>query len=366
MNEKQEIDLLTPLRIRGVGIKNRIAVSPMCQYSSTEGMANDWHLVHLGSRAVGGAGLVFVEATAVTRDGRISPGDLGIWDDRHIEPLARIAQFVGSMGSVPGIQLAHAGRKASTAPPFEGGGSLKTPEKGAWETVAPSAIPFAEGDPVPHSLTAAEIQDVIASFEDAAKRAIRAGFRTIEIHAAHGYLLHQFLSPLSNRRTDAYGGILENRLRLAVEVATRVRNVIPDNVPLFARVSATDWVDGGWDLEQTVALARLLRTAGVDLIDCSSGGSVPRAVVPAAPGYQVPFASAVRVKAGILTGAVGLITEVQQANDIITSGKADIVLMAREMLREPYWALKAGLAMGRDADWPKQYTRAAPPKTPSR
>ncbi|HEX7573890.1 MAG TPA: NADH:flavin oxidoreductase/NADH oxidase [Bacteroidota bacterium] len=366
MNENQEIDLLTPLRIRGVVIRNRIAVSPMCQYSSSEGMANDWHLVHLGSRAVGGAGLVFVEASAVTRDGRISPGDLGIWDDRQIEPLARIARFVSSMGSVPGIQLAHAGRKASTAPPFEGGGSLKSPEKGAWETVAPSAIPFAEGYPVPRSLTAGEIEDVVASFGEAAKRAIRAGFRTIEIHAAHGYLLHQFLSPLSNRRTDAYGGTLENRLRLAVEVATRVRNVIPDDVPLFTRVSATDWVAGGWDLEQTVALARVLRTAGVDLIDCSSGGSVPRAVVPVAPGYQVPFASEVRAKSGILTGAVGLITGVQQANEIITSGKADIVLMAREMLREPYWALKAGLAMGRNAEWPKQYERAAPPKTASR
>jgi 2,4-dienoyl-CoA reductase-like NADH-dependent reductase (Old Yellow Enzyme family) len=366
MNENQEIDILTPLRIRGVVIRNRIAVSPMCQYSSTEGMANDWHLVHLGSRAVGGAGLVFVEATAVTRDGRISPRDVGIWDDRHVEPLARIAHFVGSMGSVPGIQLAHAGRKASKAPPFEGGGSLKTPDRGAWETVAPSAIPFADGDPVPRSLTAGEIEDVIASFEAAAKRAIRAGFRTIEIHAAHGYLLHQFLSPLSNRRTDAYGGILENRIRLVVEIATRLRNVIPDDVPLFTRVSATDWVEGGWDLKQTVALARVLRTAGVDLIDCSSGGSVPRAVVPAAPGYQVPFASEVRVKAGIMTGAVGLITGVEQANEIITSGKADIVLMAREMLREPYWTLKAGPAMGRDAEWPKQYARGAPPKTASR
>jgi 2,4-dienoyl-CoA reductase (NADPH2) len=291
---------------------------------------------------------------------------MGIWDDSHIEPLARIARFVGSMGSVPGIQLAHAGRKASTAPPFEGGGSLKTPEQGAWETVAPSAIPFVQGDPLPHSLTAEEIQKVIVSFEDAAKRSIRAGFRTIEIHAAHGYLIHQFLSPLSNKRTDAYGGILENRLRLAVEIAARVRSVIPDSVPLFVRVSATDWVEGGWDLEQTIELARQLRTTGVDLVDCSSGGSVPHAVVPAAPGYQVPFASEVRATTGILTGAVGLLTDVKQANDIITSGKADIVLMAREMLREPYWALKAGRAMGRDADWPRQYTRAAPPKTAPR
>src|SRR5271169_2099688 len=239
MDERTDINLFTPLKIRGVTFRNRIAVSPMCQYSSSEGLANDWHLVHLGSRAVGGAGLVFVEATAVTRDGRISPGDMGIWDDTHIEPLGRIARFVRSMGAVPGIQLAHAGRKASTASPFEGGGSLKTAGSGAWETVAPSAVPFAEEDPVPHSLSVKEIQIVIASFEAAARRAISAGFRTIEIHAAHGYLLHEFLSPLSNRRTDAYGGKLENRLRLAAEVAARIRNAIPDDIPVFVRISAT-------------------------------------------------------------------------------------------------------------------------------
>jgi 2,4-dienoyl-CoA reductase-like NADH-dependent reductase (Old Yellow Enzyme family) len=366
MDERTDITLFTPLQIRGVTIRNRIAVSPMCQYSSAEGLANDWHLVHLGSRAIGGAGLVFVEATAVTRDGRISPGDMGIWDDTHIEPLGRIARFVQSAGAIPGIQLAHAGRKASTATPFEGGGSLKTAGSGAWETVAPSAVPFAEEDPVPHSLSADEIQIVIASFEAAARRAISAGFRTIEIHAAHGYLLHEFLSPLSNRRTDAYGGKLENRLRLPVEVASRVRRAIPDDVPLFVRVSATDWTEGGWEIEQTVALARELRSAGVDLIDCSSGGLVPHAAVPAAPGYQVPFASAVRLKAGILTGAVGLITGIDQANDIITSGKADIILMGREMLREPYWAMKAAQAMGEEVRWPKQYERAAPPRKVSR
>jgi len=366
MEESTNINLFTPLRIRGVTFRNRIAVSPMCQYSSIEGAANDWHLVHLGSRAVGGAGLVFVEATAVTRDGRISPGDMGIWDDTHIEPLGRIARFVQSTGAVPGIQLAHAGRKASTATPFEGGGSLKTAERGAWETVAPSPIPFAEGDPVPHSMSTEEIQNVIAAFEAAARRAIIAGFRTIEIHAAHGYLLHEFLSPLSNTRTDAYGGALENRLRLPVEVASRIRRAIPDDVPLFLRVSASDWVEGGWEIGQTVALARELKSAGVDLVDCSSGGLVPRAVVPVAPGYQVPFASAVRLNAGIPTGAVGLITGVEQADEIITSGKADIVIMAREMLREPYWAMKAAQAMGEEIRWPKQYERAAPAPKASR
>ena len=366
MNDTENISIFSPLRIRGVEFRNRIAVSPMCQYSSTEGLANDWHLVHLGSRAVGGAGLVFVEATAVTRDGRISPGDMGIWDDRHIEPLERISRFVGSTGAVPGIQLAHAGRKASTAAPFDGGGSLKTPERGAWQTVAPSPIPFAEGDPAPRGLTAGEIEGVIGAFADAARRAVRAGFRTIEIHAAHGYLIHEFLSPLSNRRDDAYGGTLENRIRLPLEIARRIRSVIPESIPLFTRVSATDWVKGGWDIDQTVALARELRTAGVDLIDCSSGGNAAHAVIPAAPGYQVPFAAEVRQKAGILTGAVGMITGAQQANDIITSGKADIVLMAREMLREPYWPLKAAQALGSHMSWPKQYERAAPAKKAAR
>ncbi len=362
MNVSDEVNLFSPLEIRGITIRNRIAVSPMCQYSSTEGMANDWHLVHLGSRAVGGAGMVFVEATAVTREGRISPGDMGIWDDMHVDPLARIARFISSMGSVPAIQLAHAGRKASTAAPFDGGGSLKTAEKGAWETLAPSAIPFSPGDPSPRSLSTGEIENVIEAFGSAATRAVRAGFRTIEIHSAHGYLLHEFLSPLTNTRTDAYGGTLENRMRIVVEVAARIRSVIPGDMPLFTRVSATDWVEGGWEISQTVALAHTLREAGVDLIDCSSGGAVPGAVIPTAPGYQVPFASEVRKKAGILTGAVGRITEAEQANEIVATGKADIVLMAREMLREPYWAVKAAMAMGREVRWPKQYERAAAPK----
>ncbi len=361
MNETKDISIFSPLRIRGVEFRNRIAVSPMCQYSSEDGMANDWHLVHLGSRAVGGAGLVFVEATAVTKDGRISPGDMGIWEDRHIAPLERIARFVGGTGAVAGIQIAHAGRKASTAAPFNGGGSLKTPETGGWETVAPSAIPFTEGDPLPRSLSGTEIEDLIELFAKGAVRAVRAGFRTIEIHAAHGYLIHEFLSPLTNTRTDAYGGSAEKRRRFAVEIASRIRGAIPDDIPLFARVSATDWVEGGWDIAQTVALAKELRDAGVDLIDCSSGGNVRGASVPVAPGYQVPFAAEVRGKAGILTGAVGLITGAEQANEIIATGKADIVLLAREMLREPYWPVKAAQAMGRDFRWPKQYERAAPP-----
>jgi 2,4-dienoyl-CoA reductase-like NADH-dependent reductase (Old Yellow Enzyme family) len=361
MNDTNNVNLFSPLEIRGVTIRNRIAVSPMCQYSSIEGMANDWHLVHLGSRAVGGAGIVIVEATAVTREGRISPGDLGIWDDMHVDPLARIARFLSSMGSVPAIQLAHAGRKASTATPFDGGGSLTTPERGAWETLAPSAIPFSPGDPPPRSLSAGEIEEVIAAFGIAASRAVRAGFRTIEIHSAHGYLLHEFLSPLTNKRSDAYGGTLENRMRIVVEVAERIRSVIPEDMPLFTRVSSTDWVEGGWDAAQTVALACALHAQGVDLIDCSSGGAVPGAVIPSGPGYQVPFAAEVREKAGILTGAVGLITEPEQANEIVASGKADIVLLAREMLREPYWAMKAARAMGREVHLPKQYERAAVP-----
>jgi len=358
MTTTQEITLLSPLTVRGVTLPNRIAVSPMCQYSAAEGLANDWHLVHLGSRAVGGAGAVFVEATAVTRNGRISPGDMGIWSDAHIEPLGRIAKFVSASGAVPGIQLAHAGRKASTIPPFEGSGPLKSRESGAWETVGPSPIPFDEGYRAPRALTPAEIDGVVTAFASAAARAVRAGFRVIELHMAHGYLIHEFLSPFSNTRTDAYGGSLKNRMRLSREVAVRVRGAIPQDMPLFTRLSATDWAEGGWDIEQTVALAVALKEAGVDLIDCSSGGNLPRAVVPAAPGYQVPFAAAVRERAGILTGAVGLITEPRQANEIITTGKADIVLLARQMLREPYWALRARQELEGDIRWPKQYERA--------
>ena len=353
------INLFQPLTIRGVTLKNRIVVSPMCQYSSVDGMADDWHLVHLGSRAVGGAGLIFVEATAVTAQGRITPGDMGIWDDRHIEPLARIASFIHRMGAVAGIQLAHAGRKASCHVPWEGGGRLKL-EQGGWEVVAPSEIPFRESDPLPRALTLTDMNGIVTAFVAAARWAIQAGFRVIEIHSAHGYLLHSFLSPLSNRRAHPYGGSLENRMRVLLQVATALRQTIPAEMPLFTRISATDWVDGGWDLDQSIVLAGALKSAGVDLIDASSGGIVPGVVVPVAPGYQIPLAAAIRKQAGIPTAAVGMITEPAQADTIIASGQADLVFLAREMLREPYWALKAGRALGQDQKWPVQYERAKP------
>jgi 2,4-dienoyl-CoA reductase (NADPH2) len=353
------VNLFQPFTIRGVTLKNRIVVSPMCQYSSVDGMADDWHLVHLGSRAVGGAGLIFVEATAVTAEGRITPGDMGIWDDRHIEPLARIASFIHRMGAVAGIQLAHAGRKASCLVPWQGGGRL-TPEQGGWEVVAPSASPFREGDPLSRPLDLKGIEEIVEAFAAAARRAIQAGFRVIEIHSAHGYLLHSFLSPLSNQRTDSYGGSLENRMRMVLKVAAALRQTIPAEMPLFTRISATDWVEGGWDIEQSVALARALKPLGVDLIDASSGGIVPGAVIPVAPGYQVPFAAAIRKQAGIRTAAVGMITEPGQAEGIIACGQADLVFLAREMLREPYWALKAGRALGQEQKWPVQYERAKP------
>ena len=349
------MNILSPLTIRGITLRNRIVVSPMCQYSSVDGFADDWHLVHLGSRAVGGAALIFVEATAVTAQGRITPGDMGIWDDRHIEPLARIARFVERMGAVPAIQLAHAGRKASCVPPWLGGARLKTAQEGGWEIVAPSPIPFVDGDPPPHALEEIEIRAVVEAFSAAARRAIEAGFRLIELHSAHGYLMHEFLSPLSNRRTDRYGGSLENRMRLTTEVAAAVRRVMPAGMPLFTRVSCTDWVEGGWDLAQSIELAKALKPVGVDLIDCSSGALIRGAKIPIAPGFQVPFAAAIRRDAGMMTGAVGMITEAQQADDIITSGKADVVLLAREMLREPYWALKTQAALGTTPTWPIQY-----------
>ena len=323
-----EIDMLSELCIRGIKFRNRIVMSPMCQYSSTDGMANDWHLVHLGSRASGGVALVMVEATAVTPEGRISPGDMGIWDDRHIEPLARIARFVDSQGSVPGIQLAHAGRKASCDLPWKGGARLKTPAEGAWTVVAPSPIPFSEGDPLPVSLDEAGIDAVVSAFEAAARRSLAAGFRLIEIHAAHGYLLHEFLSPLSNHRQDQYGGTLENRMRLVLRVATALRTLMPDHMPLFVRISATDWEAGGWDVDDSVVLSRRLKELGVDLIDVSSGALVPRARIPVAKGYQVPFARKIRDEAGIMTGAVGMITETTHANEIITGGDADLVFLA--------------------------------------
>src|SRR3954453_21424114 len=306
--EVPDIDLLSPLKIRGVTLRNRIAVSPMCQYCAHDGHADDWHLVHLGSRAVGGAGLVIAEASAVTPEGRITPGDLGIWSDDHIPMLARIAAFIKRMGASPGIQLAHAGRKASCRVPQEGGAQLPL-NAGGWETIAPSPIPFHEGDRPPIALDENGIQRLITAFTAAARRAIEAGFEVIELHAAHGYLLHEFLSPLSNHRTDQYGGSLENRMRLATQVAKELRQVLPAKMPLFVRISATDWVDGGWDLKQSIELARALKQCDVDLIDCSSGALVPHATIPVARNYQVPFAANIRAEAGIMTGAVGMITD---------------------------------------------------------
>ncbi|HZY84026.1 MAG TPA: NADH:flavin oxidoreductase/NADH oxidase [Gemmataceae bacterium] len=349
-----EIDLLAPLTIRGVTFRNRIGVSPMCQYCAEDGLADDWHLVHLGSRAAGGAGLVMVEATAVTSEGRITPGDLGIWDDHHAEPLARVARFLHRAGAVAGIQLAHAGRKASCDLPWKGGAPLAVGQ-GGWPVVGPSPLPFHEDGPVPRELDEAGIDAVVGAFVAAARRALAAGFRVLELHAAHGYLLHEFLSPLSNRRADRYGGSLENRMRLPLRVAAEVRWAMPDDLPLFVRISATDWVEGGWDLPQSVELARALAPLGVDLIDCSSGGLVPKATIPVGKGYQVPFAAAIRKEANVRTAAVGLLTEPAQANEIITSGEADLVFLAREMLREPYWALKAQQALNQEPSWPVQY-----------
>ncbi len=359
------MDLFDELKILSVTLRNRIVVSPMCQYSSTDGFAADWHLVHLGSRAVGGAAAVITEATAVTPEGRISPADLGIWKDAHIEMLARIAAFVREQGAAPGIQLAHAGRKASVKRPWEGGGAASDAE-GGWIPVAPSAIPFEERYRRPVELDERGIRAIVDAFAAAAKRAEQAGFQIIEIHAAHGYLIHQFLSPLSNRRTDAYGGSFDNRTRFAREVVTAVRQVWPSNLPVFMRISATDWVPGGWDVEQSVELAKQVKALGADLIDCSSGGTAPQAKIPMGSGYQVPFADKVRREAGVMTGAVGMITDANQADEIVRGGKADVVLLAREFLRQPYWPMHAARELGRDIAWPAQYLRAAPPGTRAR
>jgi 2,4-dienoyl-CoA reductase (NADPH2) len=352
---RQNLGLFSPLQIEGISFRNRIVLSPMCQYSSEEGLANDWHLVHLGARAAGGAGLIFVEATAVTRDGRITPGDLGIWEDRHIEPLARIARFLRSQGVVPGIQLAHAGRKASCAPPWTGGARLKTREEGAWDAVAPSPIPFRPGDPVPVELDHEAIGAIIEAFVLATRRALEAGFQIIELHMAHGYLLHEFLSPLSNHRTDEFGGSFENRIRLPLRVAEAVKAELPSDSPLFVRISATDWAEGGWDLEQSVELGHAFCKAGVKLIDVSSGALVPDAKIPIGPGFQVPLAATIRRETGVGTGAVGLITEVHQANEVIASGAADLVFVGREMLRDPYWPIHAAEALHQAAPWPVPY-----------
>jgi 2,4-dienoyl-CoA reductase-like NADH-dependent reductase (Old Yellow Enzyme family) len=357
--------LFDPLQLRSVRLANRIVVSPMCQYSSVDGFANDWHFVHLGSRAVGGAALVFTEATAVTADGRISPQDLGIWDDRHVPALARVVRVITSQGSPAGMQLAHAGRKASTSRPWETIRGL-TPEEGGWVPIGPTAVPFSPTYVAPRAATLGDLADVVLAFGRAARRAIEAGFEVLEIHAAHGYLIHEFLSPLVNTRTDAYGGSFDNRVRLCLEVVDAVRAVWPERLPLFLRISATDWVDGGWDLDQSVELARRLHDRGVDLVDCSSGGAVSTATVPLGPGYQVPFAERIRREAGIPTGAVGLITQPAQADEIIAGGWADCVLLARELLRDPYWPLHAAQALGRVVPWPAQYLRAAPAESPRR
>lgn len=349
--------LFNPLNIRGIRLKNRIAVSPMCEYSSIDGFANDWHLVHLGSRAVGGAGLVITEATAVSPEGRITPDDLGIWKDEHIPFLQRITEFIKSQDAVPGIQIAHAGRKASHHKPWKGGKSLGTDE-GAWQTLAPSAIAFQEGEPVPKEMDAADIRQFVHDFTLAAERAVKAGFQVFEIHAAHGYLLNEFLSPLSNQRTDEYGGSFENRARLLLEITAATRKVIGENLPLLVRISATDWVPGGFTDEDAVALALLLKEQGVDLVDCSSGGNSPLQKIAVAPMYQVPFAEKIKRETGMMTGAVGLITQAAEAEQIIANQQADLVILARQLLRDPYFPLHAAKELGADIAWPPQYERA--------
>ena len=365
--------LFDPLRFRSVTLANRLVVSPMCQYSSDDGFSTDWHLVHLGGRAVGGAALVFTEATAVEPEGRISPQDLGLWKDDHIAGLARIVDFIHGQRALAGIQLAHAGRKGSTARPWDGGGKVA---HGGWTPVGPTDAPFAANYPTPVPLTTDGIARIVAAFRAAAVRARLAGFDVVEVHAAHGYLVHEFLSPLINTRTDRYGGSFDNRARLACEVVDAVRGVWPDSLPVFVRISSTDWVrgegapegtyNGGWDVEQSVALAKQLGGRGVDLIDCSSGGGVADARVPLAPGYQVPFAERIRREAGIATGAVGLITTAAQADEIIRREQADCVLMARELLRDPYFPEHAAAELGHPSPWPAQYLRAAPKGTPAR
>ena len=352
------MNLFDPLAQRSLTLRNRLAVSPMCEYSATDGVPNDWHMVHLGSRAVGGAALVIAEASAVSAQGRISPQDTGLWNDAQLQAWQPITRFIKAQGAIAGMQLAHAGRKASTLRPWDGHGPVPAGQ-GDWLTVAPSALPFAAGWPAPQALDEAGIQAVITDFRAAAQRALAAGFELIEVHAAHGYLLHQFLSPLSNRRDDAYGGSFENRIRLVREVVVAVREVWPAALPLWLRVSATDWADaGGWDIGQSVELARQMKPLGVDLIDVSSGGLLPHVKIPLAPGYQVPFAAQIRREAGIATGAVGLITGAEQAAQIIANGAADVVLIARESLRDPYFPRRAAAQLGASIDAPVQYQRA--------
>jgi 2,4-dienoyl-CoA reductase-like NADH-dependent reductase (Old Yellow Enzyme family) len=350
--------LFEPLNVRSITLRNRVGVSPMCMYSYTEGLSNDWQVVHLGARAAGGAGLVIAEATAVERRGRITPDDAGIWSEAHIEPLKRVTSFIKQQGSVPGIQIAHAGRKASTSRPWEGGKPIPEGDGRGWRIVGPSPIPFNAGYQSPHELTRAEIKEVQTAFAAAAQRALAAGFEWLEIHAAHGYLCHSFYSPISNQRADEYGGSFENRIRFLLETAQNVRAAWPERLPLAVRLSGTDWVEGGWTLEETVELARRLKKEGVDLIDCSSSGNLAHPSVPLGPGYQVPISDAVKSGANILTAAVGLITTPQQADEIIRNGCADVVLLGREMLRDPYWALHAAQEFKQPAPVPPQYLRA--------
>ena len=357
--------LFDPLKLRGITLPHRLAVSPMCQYSAVDGHPNDWHLVHLGSRAVGGASLVFTEATAVTPEGRITPADLGIWDDSHIESFARIARFLRAQGSVAGIQLAHAGRKGSAARPWEGGAAID-PGDGGWIPRAPSPIAFSERMATPVEMTLGDITSVRKAFVDAARRAHQAGFRVLEIHAAHGYLLQEFLSPLSNHRTDSYGGSFEGRIRMLLETIAQVRVVWPGSLPLFVRISATDWEEGGWSVDESVELARRLKPLGVDVVDCSSGGNVAKPSVPSGSGYQTAFAERIRREAEIMTAAVGSITSASQADHIIGTGQADLILMARQMLRDPYAAVHAAQELGVELSWPVQYLRSAPHGMPQR
>lgn len=358
-------ELFSPLRLRDVTFKNRVFVSPMCQYSAVEGVPTDWHFVHLGSRAVGGASLVMAEATGVSAEGRISPGDTGLWNQKQADAFARIAAFIREMNSVPAIQLAHAGRKASTDAPWRGGRGLQ-PSEGGWQPIAPTAIPFDETSPVPRAMTIADIDRVVEEFAAATERALASGFEVVEVHAAHGYLLHEFLSPVSNKRDDDYGGSFENRIRFPLRVCEAVRRVWPESQPVFVRISATDWIDGGWDLPQSVEFSKLLRARGIDLIDCSSGAIAPKVRIPVGPRYQVPFAAEIRREAGIATGAVGMITEAQQAERIIADGEADAVLLARSFLHDPYWALHAADELGVGGDWPVQYGRARVPERKQR
>lgn len=350
--------LFSPLKINSLEFRNRIAVSPMCTYSSTNGFASDWHLVHLGSRAMGGAGLVMTEATAISPEGRISPDDLGIWQDEHIKNLAKITSFIEQHGAIPGIQLAHAGRKASTSSEWKGGGSFLLPEQGGWDVVAPSPLPFSEYSGIPHELTKGDIQLIISQFALAARRSLIAGFKVVEIHAAHGYLIHQFLSPLTNLRTDEYGGSFENRIRFLLEVIDAVQKVWNPDYPLFVRISATDWVDEGWDLSQSARLSSLLKDKGVDLMDVSSGGSVADVKIPVGYGYQLPFASYIRKEADMMVGAVGMIVNAVQAETILRNNDADLLFMGRQLLRDPYFPLHAAKELGEPITWPVQYRRA--------